>query len=286
VTDLSASRRLLRALVRPPFADELGHKGWWERFARASPHQVREIAITLTGWPRWSRPLRILFLSDLHTGSHSADVARLETIVAQAVELKGDLVLLGGDYVNMQPFGGGRVPPRVIARILARLEAPCGRFAILGNHDISYGAEDVGSALREQGIAVLDDASAPARFENVGFTIAGIPDAHSRRPAAHALVAGLPASDPTIILAHDPVWFAAVRSPLYLTLAGHTHGGQVRLPLIGAITNASKAPLRWTYGHVVEGGRHLYVTSGLGTSGLPIRIGIPPEFVVLDINGE
>src|SRR5262249_22751756 len=193
---------------------------------------------------------------------------------------------LGGDYINMQPFGGGRVPPRVIAKILARLEAPCGRFAILGNHDISYGADEVGSALREQGIAVLDDESVPARFENVEFRIAGVPDANSRRSAAHTLIASLAASLPTVVLAHDPVWFAAVRSPLHVTLAGHTHGGQVRLPLVGAITNASRAPLRWTHGHIVEGGRHLYVTSGLGTSGVPIRVGIPPEIVVLDINGE
>src|SRR5262245_35552220 len=150
----------------------------------------------------------------------------------------------------MQPFGGGRVPPTVIAKILARLEAPCGRYAILGNHDVTYGAEDVASAFRAQGIAVLEDASTRAFFENHQFIITGIPDAHSRRSAPHALLASLAADMPTIVLAHDPVWFARVRSPLHVMLAGHTHGGQVRLPLVGAITNASKAPLRWTYGHV------------------------------------
>ena len=67
-----------------------------------------------------------MFLSDLHTGSHSDDVRRLEGIVAEAARLAPDLVLFGGDYVNMQPFGGGRVPPRVIAAILSRLEGQVG----------------------------------------------------------------------------------------------------------------------------------------------------------------
>ena len=70
----------------------------------------------------------------------------------------------------------------------------------------------------------------------------------------------------------------------HLTLAGHTHGGQIRLPWIGAFTNASRAPLRWSLGHVVEEGRHLYVTSGIGTSGIPLRIGVPPEFAVIDVS--
>ena len=88
---------------------------------------------------------------------------------------------------------------------------------------------------------------------------------------------------PTIVLAHDPFWFAHVPAGPHLTLAGHTHGGQVRLPWIGAFTNASPAPLRWSLGHVVEEGRQLYVTSGIGTSGIPLRIGTPPEFVVVDV---
>jgi uncharacterized protein len=71
----------------------------------------------------------------------------------------------------------------------------------------------------------------------------------------------------------------------YVMLSGHTHGGQVCLPYIGPLTNRSEAPLRWTYGHVEEDGKHMYVTSGLGTSGIPIRMGAPPELVALDICG-
>ena len=103
--------RLIRTLARPPFRDELGRKRWFERFARAQPHLVRSFRLEIDGWPRWSRPMRVVFLSDFHTGSHSEDVLRLRSIVAEARTFGPDLVLLGGDFVNMQPFGGGRVPP-------------------------------------------------------------------------------------------------------------------------------------------------------------------------------
>ena len=92
-------------------------------------------------------------------------------------------------------------------------------------------------------------------------------------------------SAPTIVLAHDPVWFRHVPAGPFLTLAGHTHGGQIRLPGLGIVKNASLAPLRWSHGLVVEGGRHLIVTAGLGTSGIPLRIGVPPEFVLIEVTG-
>ena len=94
-----------------------------------------------------------------------------------------------------------------------------------------------------------------------------------------------PSDAPTIALAHDPVWFAHLPAGPHFMLAGHTHGGQIRLPGIGVVRNATKAPLRWSYGLVRERGQYLYVTSGIGTSGIPVRWGVPPEFVVLDVNG-
>lgn len=278
-------KRLIRLITRPPFLDEHGRKGWFARFARAQKHVVRRHDLIVAGWPRWSRPMRIVLLADFHTGSHAGDVARLEAIIAEAAGFAPDLALYGGDYVNMQPFGDGRVPPRVIAAILARLQAPSGRFAILGNHDINYGAAEVAGALQRHGIVVLDDEQSSLRFEHRDIDLLGVPDGHVHRPEARILVAGLAQHRPTIILAHDPVWFADVQSPSHLMLAGHTHGGQIRLPVLGALRNSSKAPLRWSHGHIVENGRQLCVTSGLGTSGIPLRIGIPPEFVVLDVNG-
>ncbi len=278
--------RVLRALTRPPFTDATGRKGWLAPFARAPRHLVRRLNLAIEGWPRGSRPLRIAFLSDFHAGSHAGDVARLEAIVAETASYAPDLALYGGDFVNMMPFGGGRVPPSTTAAVLARLEAPLGRFAVLGNHDRNYGVTEVADALRANGIAVLFDSVDEVRFEGRSIDIAGIHDARRDRPAARALLAGLTPARPTIVLAHDPWWFTHLPPGPHLMLAGHTHGGQISLPGIGPLRNASWAPLSWSYGLIDETGRRMVVTSGLGCSKLPLRIGVAPEFVILDVRGN
>ena len=273
---------LVRALLRPPYRDDAGSKGSFAKFARAQPHVLRRLGITIAGW--LARPLRIAFLSDFHLGSHSGDVARLAAIVAEAAAQKPDLVLHGGDFVNMQPFGGGRIPPRTIASILARLDAPLGRFAVLGNHDYVYGAPEVADALEFHGITVLSDQRVTLRHDGHAVDLIGLHEARELRPAGLALLNALSPQRPTIVLAHDPFWFAHVPAGPHLTLAGHTHGGQIRFPFVGALRNASRAPLRWSYGHIVEDGRHLFVTGGIGTSAIPLRIGVPPEYAVIDVS--
>jgi predicted MPP superfamily phosphohydrolase len=277
--------RLTRGLVRRPFTDIQGHKSWWLRpFVQAQAHVVRHYSLTLAGWPRL--PVRIAFLADFHIGSHAGDVARLAALSTEVSSFEPDLVLLGGDYVNMQTFGRGRVPPRVIAHLLAPLTGRHGRFAVLGNHDYTYGETEITAALRDHGIAVLDHARAGVTIGGHTIDVVGLPDAHVMRQKCRELLAPLTPDRPAIVLAHDPVWFKEVPAGPHLTLAGHTHGGQVRLPGLGALTNASRAPLRWSHGLVVEDGRHMIVTAGLGTSGIPLRIGVPPEFVIIEVAGR
>jgi predicted MPP superfamily phosphohydrolase len=281
----SFPERLTGWIVRRPFRDAQGGKGLFAPFARAQAHVVRHYALTLPGWPRFERPLRIVLLADFHIGSHTGDVARHAAIAKDAAAFLPDLVLLGGDYVNMQLAGGGRVPPRVIARMLARIMGRHGRFAILGNHDYIYGEREVAAALHAHGIAVLDHARDTFTFGRHQIDVIGVPDAHVARPQAQALLASLKPDRPAIVLLHDPAWFKDVPAGPFLTLAGHTHGGQISLPGLGVVRNASRAPLRWSHGLVVEGGRHLIVTAGLGTSGIPLRIGVPPEFVLIEVTG-
>lgn len=238
----------------------------------------------MSGWPQWERPLRIALLSDFHTGSHAADLARLQAIVMEAGSHHPDLVLLGGDFVNMMLFGGGRIAPHAIAAALAGLDAPLGRFAVLGNHDLDYGGDEVAAALRERGIDVLTDERRELLFDGAAIDLLGIPDARVERPRAVAALAAL-TDQPAIVLAHDPYWFFHLPAGPHLMLSGHTHGGQICLPGVGPLTNKSRAPLRWSSGLIVEGGRYLYVTRGLGTSGLPIRFLASPEFAVLEVSG-
>lgn len=283
---MSALRdKIFRALTRPPFRDAEGRKGWLSPFAYAQRHAVRRLALTLPGWPVWTRPLRIAFLSDFHAGSHTGDVARLARIVEEARAYRPDLALYGGDFVNLIPFGGGRVPPETVAAILARLDAPLGRIAVLGNHDRNYGPDDVAKALQANGITVLFDSTHQVTFEGVTVPIVGIHDARRDRAESHAVLTKLDASKPAIVLAHDPHWFAHLPAGPHLMLAGHTHGGQICLPGFGPLRNASWAPLRWTYGMVEESGKRMYVTSGLGCSALPLRVAARPEWVLLEING-
>jgi predicted MPP superfamily phosphohydrolase len=276
---------LTRWLAEPPFRDEAGRKGWLERFSRAQPHQVRRFSLSIAGWPRWPRPLRIAFLSDFHVGSHAGDVARLTAIVDEAASLAPDIALLGGDFVNMMPFGGGRVPPFVIARALARLAPPLGRAAVLGNHDRNYDPEEVTAALQHEGIAVLGDRPHHFAFGGAEIDVIGIHDARCDQPQGRALLAALRPDRPTIVLAHDPVWFAQVPAGPHLVLAGHTHGGQIRLPWIGPLRNASHAPMRWTLGLIEEDGKRMIVTGGLGCSGIPLRVGVLPEYALIEVNG-
>src|SRR5262249_28619976 len=247
---------LTRAITRPPFYDESGSKGWLNRLAHAQPHAVRHLRLEFARWPNWSRPLRVAFLSDFHTGSHANDIARLDTIVDEVTALRPDLVLFGGDYVNLQWIGGGRIPPNTIAAVLARTRAPLGRYAILGNHDYTYDDRAVTRALTDHGLSVLDRECQRIEFEGTAFYVAGIPDEHLQCQKASSLLKNLP-SAPTIVLAHDPAWFGSLLPGPYLMLAGHTHGGQILLPGLGVIKNASKAPLRWSYGLIRERGQFL-----------------------------
>ena len=82
---------MTRAVTRAPFSDELGHKGWAEKISHAQPHVVRHLKLEISGWPKWSRPLRVAFLSDFHTGSHSDDVTRLNLIINEAASFRPDV---------------------------------------------------------------------------------------------------------------------------------------------------------------------------------------------------
>src|SRR5215510_33316 len=129
----------------------------------------------------------------------------------------------GKQVINMQLFGAGRVPPQVIAAVLARLDARYGQFAVLGNHDYLYGARKLAGALRAHAITVLDDESRSVKVKNHSIDLVGIPNARVESARSKQLLAGLVPERPSIVLTHDPMWFANVPRGPHLTLAGHTH---------------------------------------------------------------
>ena len=247
--------------------------------ATADP-AVRRATISLPDWPRGARPVRVLLVSDLHVAGPDMPPSRLARLVGRMNALAPDLVLIAGDLVSDKKLSTRRYGLREAVAPLAALKAPLGRIAVLGNHDHWRDAAEARSALAAAGIRVLDNDAVAAGPLAVG----GIDDAftdHEDLPATLARMRALPGA--RILLSHSPDPFAKLPADVPLMLAGHTHCGQIVLPLIGALQTASDYGDRYVCGLVREGGRTLVVGAGLGTSVMPLRIGARPDMWLVEL---
>jgi uncharacterized protein len=242
---------------------------------------VRETRLVLPRCPAKLDGLRIAALSDIHAGAPHIGVEKLRQIVAKVTQARPDLVVLLGDYVTRGVLGGRAIDPEVTAAALGTIRAPLGVIAVLGNHDWWYGGRRVKRALEAAGITVLENAAMRVEHEGQPLWLAGLADLATRNPDATAALASVPAADPVIVLTHNPDVFPDVPPQALLTLAGHTHGGQVLLPFVGRLIVPSRFGQRYAIGHVEENGRDLFVTPGIGTSMIPVRIGVPPEISIV-----
>lgn len=256
-------------------------------------------------WPA-DRSLRIVALSDIHACEPWMSASRIAGIVETANALKGDVIVLLGDYV-----AGMRVVTRFLdaaewAPVLSKLSAPLGVYAILGNHDWwedrsamkrGYGPTIAGEALARAGIRVLENDAEAISLSGQQVWIAGLGDQIALAPKAWtyghkrkgvddlpATLAKIPEGAPAILLAHEPDIFPTVPARITLQLSGHTHGGQVRAFGYSPVV-PSRFGNRYAYGHVREQ-TDLVVSGGLGTSIAPVRLGVPPEITVVDLVGD
>jgi predicted MPP superfamily phosphohydrolase len=252
---------------------------------------VTRYAPTPANWPA-GRKLTITVIADLHAGGPDMTLPHVRQVVDTANALRSDLVVLLGDYIARYRFVTERVPDPVWAAELARLVAPLGTWAILGNHDWWYDLENVRRVLADVRIPVLENNAVMLGAEGQRFWLAGLGDQLAYR-LGHGHFRGIDdlpgtlahvrTNDPVLLLAHEPDIFPRVPSRVALTLSGHTHGGQIRVPMIWPAFVPSKYGARFAYGHVVEQGRHLIVSGGLGTSIIPARLGVPPEIVRIEL---
>jgi predicted MPP superfamily phosphohydrolase len=268
--------------------------------------------------PRWTPGLnlRLAVLADLHVCEPWMSIERLEGIVEETNRLNVDAILLLGDYVVGRSLARYSQPVSVgtWATVLGKLKAPLGVHAVLGNHDwwdeISVqrqraGPTRAGLALQAVGIPVYENNVMRLEKNGRPFWLAGLGDQWAFWPkpgeydefvkggkVAYQGIDDLPATlkqvkddAPVILMAHEPDIFPKVPDRVSLTIAGHTHGGQVRFfgyaPYV-----PSRFGRRYVYGHKIEGGRHLIVSGGLGCSTVPVRFGSPPEIVVLNLGSE
>lgn len=251
---------------------------WWEPGRLV----VDREELALPGWPEGAET-RVALVADLHVGSPRNGLDNLRRIVRRINELDPDLVLIAGDLTIDNVVGGRFVPPERIAEELAALEPRHGVFAVLGNHDRWLSAERMTEALRGAGIVVLENANERVQLPGTGVWLAGVADYWTGHPSIEDALNGVDPAEPVIVLTHNPDLFPEVPARVALTLAGHTHGGQVIIPFVGPGNTPSRFGDRYAAGHVVEEGRHLYVTTGVGTSRLGVRFLVPPEIADLHL---
>ena len=263
-------RAVLKTLLGAGAAITLGG-GAYGFFDERHALGLTEVTLPVSGLPPELAGLKIGLLTDVHRSQwvSADDVDRAVRVLMGA---KPDLVVLGGDYVTW----GERSFVSPSAEALSPLSAPHGVFAILGNHDDDH---DMPAALAAHGVAVLKDARTTLSIRNCDVTLAGI-RFWTRRARDIATIVGN-AAGTVILLAHDPRRLTeAVGLKIPLVLSGHTHGGQVVLPVLGAVA-AEKFPV--VYGTARQAETTLFVSRGLGTVYVPVRVNCPPEVAILTL---
>jgi predicted MPP superfamily phosphohydrolase len=235
--------------------------------------------LALPAWPEALAGLRVAVVADIHAGGPQVGEARLDSIVAAVNGAHVDLVALLGDYIDPQVALGEWIEPESIAGRLARMESRLGSWAVLGNHDWAHTGARMGRALRDAGITLLENQAVQVE----GFWIAGLGDLMKRTADLEGTLAQVPGGEPVLLLSHNPDVFPRVPERVALTLSGHTHGAQVDIPVLRDRLTPSRFGARYTGGHIEEGGRHLYVSDGIGASRLPIRFRAKPQIAVLEL---
>ena len=242
---------------------------------------VREQTIELENWPRELDGLRIAVLSDIHAGANFIDEKKLRTIVDRTNERQPELIVILGDYMTK-----ARIAPESFGPILKDFRAPLGTYSVLGNHDTWYSVASVRRGLEQNGIKVLENEVVQINVRGTSLWLVGLADLWTRPQWVKETVVKVPEGQPMIALTHNPDIFPNLPQRVPLLLAGHTHGGQVRFPLIGTVVESSRYGDRYVRGHVVENNHHLFVTTGIGTSILPVRFGVTPEIVILTLKSK
>lgn len=263
---------------------------------------VTRYDLRLPGWPKGAKPLTAALVADIHAVDPWMTVPRIEEIVATTNALGADIILLLGDYMASVKIKNRVLMPAEWAPTLAKLKAPLGVHAILGNHDYWWkgGPEPVREGLEAAGIPVYMNAARKIARDGHDFWLTGTTSALSSPLYGHypmgkgihygqddlkATLAAVTDDAPILHMAHEPEMIRHIPSRVALTLSGHNHGGQIALPFIGrpVVWMKNDPSARYMYGRYDVDGRPLLVSGGLGCSMLPIRFGVPPEIVLAQI---
>ncbi len=252
------------------------------------PHLI-ELALPIKRLPVAWDGLRIAQLSDFHYDDDFS-VVPLRKAVAVVDRLYPDLVLLTGDFVTAPAFSTNKKKAAAVvepcAQLLAQLKAKIGIFACLGNHDASTDPNRIVSVLQAHGIKTLRNQADPLEKDGKRLWLAGTDDVLEGSADMDITLKKVPASEPILLMAHEPDFATHVaRYPVDLQLSGHSHGGQVRVPFMGAPV-LPKLGMKYPKGLYRVGGLTLYTNAGIGTVRLPIRFCCPPEITLLTLRSS
>ena len=258
--------------------------GIWSFWLEPDSLQVNEYDLPLLHCPPELVGLRIALISDLHAGAPWIDLAKLKRVVQLTNAAHPELVLLAGDFVAQNVLAGSPMPPDQFAPVLGELRAPLGVYAVLGNHDTGYGRKPIARALAAAGIRPMDNRAWPIGRNASTFWLAGLAEFNLRPRHVVATLQQVPPGAPLILFAHQPFMFDFLPPGVDLMLAGHTHGGQINLPLLTRLA-ISPAIFKYLSGHFRQQ-TDLFVTRGIGTSVIPARLRAPPEIALLTLRPE
>jgi predicted MPP superfamily phosphohydrolase len=239
--------------------------------------------------PRWPERLdgfTVALLSDFHYDPYFS-THPLHAAIPMVNRLRPDLIVLAGDFVSLPLFGDdqkGALAAEPCARLLRQMTAPHGLWAVMGNHDAGTDPEHVTRALQAQNIQVLANRSQAIERNGARIWLAGVNDVLNGTADLAQTVRGIPAGEAVILLAHEPDFAdEASRFLIDLQLSGHSHGGQIRLPLLPPLYLPELAK-KYVWGTYYVGALTVYTTAGLGTVAVPMRLNCPPEITLLTLH--
>lgn len=265
--------------------------GFWALYWEPNSITVNKKKIKLSNWHKEHNGYKIAVIADLHISWPYINKNKIKKIVKITNDQKPDLIVILGDYAPadlINHYTKIKVIKNNVTNSIKELHAlnkPV--ISILGNHDWGLGGYFIRQKLEKAGIIVLENQYIKISKNNKTINIAGLPDlwfrTPNRIPNVRKITNKIKNKNPIILLSHNPDVFPDVPQNAELTLAGHTHGGQINLPFIKSEITPSIYGARYAKGLIKENKHYLFVSSGIGTTCLPIRIFNPPEITILEL---
>lgn len=255
-------------------------------FIEPSRLVTREETLSVPNWSANLNGFKIVAISDIHGGSNDVTESKLRELVSTANAQTPDLIVLLGDYISEQRRNKKelRMPVETIADNLQGFQAKYGVYTVIGNHDHWHNQSKITREFERVGIKILDNEIVQIRVGGETVNLWGIEDYWKNHKVPTGVLENLENKQNVIAITHNPDSLLKTPDVISLMLAGHSHGGQVNLPIFGVIHFVTDQ--RFVQGETVVDGKRVFVTTGVGYSGPQIRFRVPPEIAVITLNAE